>query len=79
MKIEMRKNDKRNYGNCYQCSATQLILYDLGVRNYSMVNESNFIGEFDGLWIVDYAEWFKIVELRGDTIIWHGKLFQVYI
>ena len=43
------KNDKRNYGNCYQCSATQLILYDLVVRNYSMVNESNFIGEFDDL------------------------------
>ena len=56
------KNDKRNYGNCYQCSATQLILYDLGVRNYSMVNESSFIGEFNELWIGDYYGWFKIVE-----------------
>ena len=40
------KNDKRIYGNCYQCSATQLMLYDLGVGNYSKINESNFIGEF---------------------------------
>ena len=43
------KNDKRNYGNCYQCSATRLMLYDLGVGNYSKVNESNFIDELDEL------------------------------
>ena len=26
------KNDKRAYGNCYQCSATQLMLYGFGCR-----------------------------------------------
>ena len=66
-----------NYGIAISAFATQLILYDLGVGNHSMVNESNLIGEFDDLWIGDHAEWFKIVELRGDTIILHGKLFQV--
>ena len=62
MKNRDEKNDKRIYGNCYQCSATQLMLYGLDVGNYSKINESNFIGEIDELWIGDYAGWFKIVE-----------------
>ena len=51
----MKKNDKRAYGNCYQCSATQLMLYGLDVGNYSKINESNFIGDNDELWIGDNA------------------------
>ena len=73
------ENDKRIYGNCYQCSATQLMLYDLGVGNYSNINESNFIDEIDELWFGDYAGWFKIVEFWGDTIIWHGNYFKLHL
>ena len=40
------------------------------------INESNFIGEIDEVWIGDYAEWYKIVEFWGDAIIWHGKLYS---
>ena len=39
------KNDKRIYGNCDQCSATQLMLYGSDIGNYAKINESNFIGE----------------------------------
>ena len=49
MKNRDEKNDKRAYGNCYQCSATQLMLYGLDVGNYAMINESNFIGDNDQL------------------------------
>ena len=52
----------RIYGNCYQCSATQLMLYGLDIENYSKINESNFIGDNDELWIGDNAGWYKIVE-----------------
>ena len=38
------------------------ILYGLDVRNYSKINESNFIGDIDELWIGDNAGWYKIVE-----------------
>ena len=30
---------------------------DLGIENYATVNESNFIGDIDELWIGDYARW----------------------
>ena len=56
------EKDTRNYGIAISALATQLILYDLGIGNYAMLNESNFIGEFDDLWIGDYDVWFKIVE-----------------
>ena len=62
MKNRDKENDKRIYGNCYQCSATQLMLYGRDVGNYSKINESNFIGEIDELRIGDYAGWYKIVE-----------------
>ena len=38
------------------------ILYGLDVENYSKINESNFIGVIDELWIGDNAGWYKIVE-----------------
>ena len=62
MKNRDEKNDKRIYGNCYQCSATQLMLYGMDIANYSKINKSNFIDEVDELWIGDYAVWYKIVE-----------------
>ena len=37
-------------------------LYGLDVGNYSKINESNFIGDNDELWIGDNAGWYKIVE-----------------
>ena len=43
-------------------SATQLILYGLDVWNYSKINESNFIGDINELWIGDNAVWYKIIE-----------------
>ena len=38
------------------------LLYGLEVGNYSKINESNFIGDNDELWIGDNAGWYKIVE-----------------
>ena len=38
------------------------LLYGLDVRNYSKINESNFIGDNDELWIGDNAGWYKIVK-----------------
>ena len=38
------------------------LLYGLDVGNYSKINESNFIGDIDELWIGDNARWYKIVE-----------------
>ena len=38
------------------------LLYGLDVGNYSKINESNFIGDIDELWIGDNAGWYKIVE-----------------
>ena len=51
LKDENRDEDKdtRNYEIAIRAFATQLRLYDLGIGNYAMVNESNFIGEFDDL------------------------------
>ena len=81
LKDENRDEDKdtRNYGICYQSFCYTAETLWLGVGNYAMVNESNFIDEFDELWIGDYDGWFKIVEFWGDTIFWHGILFEVYI
>ena len=71
MKIQakMEKLMKNQYGKsgkimeiAISASATQLILYGLDVRNYSKINESNFIGDIDELWIGDNAGWYNIVE-----------------
>ena len=52
------------------------VLYSLNVGKYSKINESNFIGDIDELWIGDNARWYKIIEFWGDTIIWHSKIYS---
>ena len=42
--------------------ATKLDTLWLGYRKLLKDNESNFIDEFDELWIGDNAGWYKIVE-----------------